>query len=110
MGNIYCTVHQFQGYDSLSVILEAGECCAKIEGNRGPVVSYVEEVEDTLRHTQKLGISALASQWIESNSRFKTVTPEEVFAKKANLKKENLLGFVKNFEGAPKSSGSILVL
>lgn len=53
---------------------------------------------------QKLGISTLASQWIESNSRFRTTTPEEILAKKKS-KKENLLGLVKTFDGPQRTSG-----
>lgn len=67
----------------------------------------MEEVEETLKHMQKLGISTLASQWLENNSRFKTVSPEDVFVKKLNRKKEHLLGFVKPFDAVPKSPGNM---
>ncbi|EEB12645.1 PDZ domain-containing protein, putative [Pediculus humanus corporis] len=93
-----------QGFDSLAVILEAGEFCAKICDNAGPALPYIEEAEETLIHMQKLGISSLASQWLENNSRFRTVTPEEVFINKMNNKKDNLLNFVKTFDGTQKNS------
>ncbi|KAK6641203.1 hypothetical protein RUM44_012912 [Polyplax serrata] len=92
-----------QDHDSLTVLLVASEFCSKVHENAGPSVIYVEEVEDTLRHMQKLGISTLASQWIESNSRFRTTTPEEILAKKKS-KKENLLGLVKTFDGPQRTS------
>lgn len=88
----------------MAVILEAGEFCAKICDNAGPALPYIEEAEETLIHIQKLGISSSASQWLENNSRFRTVTPEEVFNNKMNNKKDNLLNFVKTFDGTQKNS------
>ncbi|KAG7201957.1 hypothetical protein KM043_004661 [Ampulex compressa] len=92
------------GHDLLAVLLESGGCTAKYNDLNGPDVFYVEEAQETLKHIQKIGVTALAAKWIASNARPQVIAYENhAVTKLSSSIAENIFGLIKTTE-APNAS------
>ncbi|XP_068082746.1 protein inturned isoform X2 [Anabrus simplex] len=87
-----------QDQEMLVVLLESGGCTVRAVGNPGPDVCYVEEAQETLGYIQRLGISTVASKWLDTNPRPQITTPEVISANKTSRRADNFLGFVRQSE------------
>lgn len=57
----------------------------------------MEEAQETLKHIQKIGVTALAAKWITSNTRPEVIAYEDSLSVKSSSSiTENLLGLIKS--------------
>ncbi|XP_066589058.1 protein inturned isoform X2 [Prorops nasuta] len=85
------------GHNILSVLLESGGCTVKCGDADGPNVFYVEEAQETLKHIQKIGISAMAEKWITSNAKPEIISCDDcILQKHSSSITDNLLGLIKS--------------